>query len=496
MKYIKKAMFFAAMTTVCLYAVWSLCSCKAKDAVDEIAPVPSSLSPSEDNNETEKVQDRKFIEDLPEIDFGDRAFTFWSYGDGTELDWTAFDAVSETYTGEPINDAVMDRNTRLEERLKIRIEVQFGKTSESVDRSVKSGDNAFDAVWLNLWHAGMCAQKGSLLDLHELKYINLEKGYWDNCVTRDLSVGGKIYFATGDISIYDDRGTWVLMFNKAMVRDNQIENPYGIVQRGEWTVEKFREMLRNTSKDLNGDGVWDENDQYGLSTTNDTIIGLFYSCDERFIGKNSGNMIAYNMDGGDKMQKILELTVDIMKNDHTTISSSDINVANSWAVTRRIFAEDRALFYAEVLWSVEALRAMETDFGIIPMPKYNVQQERYVTFVAGSASLLSVPVTCDDREFTGVVLEAMAAESNRTLKPAYYDITLKDKLSRDPESTEMLDLILSNRIYDLGYIYDFGGVLTTYVGLAAKGSTELTSALERIGPKVTKELDAFNGIFN
>ena len=70
---------------------------------------------------------------------------------------------------------------------------------------------------------------------------------------------------------------------------------------------------------------------------------------------------------------------------------------------------------------------------------------------------LCVPMTTSDPERTGIVLEAMAAESMYTVTPAYYDVALKGKYARDEESLDMLDIILESRCYDLGWFYAIGG---------------------------------------
>lgn len=54
----------------------------------------------------------------------------------------------------------------------------------------------------------------------------------------------------------------------------------------------------------------------------------------------------------------------------------------------------------------------------------------------------------------------MAAESYRTVIPAFYETALKDKFSRDNESQHMIDIIIENVSFDFGNIYTniFGDV--------------------------------------
>ena len=92
---------------------------------------------------------------------------------------------------------------------------------------------------------------------------------------------------------------------------------------------------------------------------------------------------------------------------------------------------------------------METDFGIIPYPKYDDAQDRYYSRIE-ACELFCVPVTNKNHEFAGVVLEALAAESAKSVIPSYYDVALQGKVTRDEESSEMLDLIFNTRVFDWG----------------------------------------------
>ena len=58
----------------------------------------------------------------------------------------------------------------------------------------------------------------------------------------------------------------------------------------------------------------------------------------------------------------------------------------------------------------------------------------------------------------------MAYEGYKTVSPAYYSTVLKDKISRDTESIEMLEMIQKNLVYTFDYLYssvlgDVGSVM-------------------------------------
>ncbi|MBP3293153.1 MAG: hypothetical protein J6N32_05320, partial [Clostridia bacterium] len=95
-------------------------------------------------------------------------------------------------------------------------------------------------------------------------------------------------------------------------------------------------------------------------------------------------------------------------------------------------------------------RDMEDDFGIIPFPKYTEDME-YRSCVEGGTNLFLVPITVSDLERSSIILEALASESYKNLIPQYYEIVLKTKHVRDPESSEIIDILRGSRVYDFGY---------------------------------------------
>jgi len=47
----------------------------------------------------------------------------------------------------------------------------------------------------------------------------------------------------------------------------------------------------------------------------------------------------------------------------------------------------------------------------------------------------------------------LCAESYKILVPAYYDVALKVKSTRDEQSIAMLDRIVDSRVFDFGFVY-------------------------------------------
>lgn len=490
----KKQFISAALALLCALPVIASCASQADTQQKDSGDV--TIAQTEEGEET---VDLSYTDGLGNYDFDGRTFNILLYGDGVPKNWSVVDMVTDEQTGEVINDAIIDRNRDVEERFDAVIAgVYDASAASTISRTVRSGDDAFSIVWLQMAAAGSAAQEGLFIDYNNLPQVDTSKSYWDGSLIDDLSIGGRIYYLTGDLSTIDNQATWMMLFNKNMVASYGIDSPYELVNSGKWVIDKFAAMVKDITFDIDGNGKFDKYDQYGLSTTADTIYGLFYSCGERFATKDEDDYPVFNFDT-EKAADILDKTIDIMCNDNSALVSGRItNSSDVITDIRNAFEEDRALFYAEVMFHIAMLRQMETDFGIIPMPKYDEGQANYITFVNPAATLVSVPITVQDTEFPAVILEAMAAASYKYMTPAYYDIALKGKYARDDESSAMLDLLLINRAYDLGLVYGWGSLPAEYNSLAYNGKPGLASLIakkeKQINSAIEKFVDAFSDL--
>ena len=103
--------------------------------------------------------------------------------------------------------------------------------------------------------------------------------------------------------------------------------------------------------------------------------------------------------------------------------------------------------------------------------------------------LFAIPVTNSDTEFTGVVLEALSSQAAKDIIPAYFEITLKTKYTRDNESAKMFELIMDTRVYDRADTFWCEQLRDGFLrDLFGKGSRDLASAAESNRSKIEKKL--------
>ena len=110
---------------------------------------------------------------------------------------------------------------------------------------------------------------------------------------------------------------------------------------------------------------------------------------------------------------------------------------------------------------------------------------------------MTIPISVkgDKLDELGVVLEALAAESHYTLIPEYIETSLKTKHSRDAESGEMIDIIISNRVYDPIYIYNISQFSDDFLVLGDTDNPNLATLAKSKSKMIGKQLDKLTKTF-
>ncbi len=233
-------------------------------------------------------------------------------------------------------------------------------------------------------------------------------------------------------------------------------------------------------------------DQWGIIGSGFNTIALAAGAGERIIDKDEKDRPFISL-FTEKYIKCFELSYEMhVDNDYCLYAERYVSkYADPWTdCIEKAFVDGRALFNFSGINRVTLFRSMEVDFGILPVPKFDDAQNDYYSVVScASSSSVGVPATAADLERTGIIIEALSAESYVTLTPAYYEISLKTKLSRDTESSDMLDIIFANRVFDLANVYNWGGILTAVDGLTTARTPDFQSKLDAIKTRVETDIE-------
>lgn len=478
----KKRTFALVLALLMMLPQLAACSENAADQSGETTgqvSADNSTAPGSDDTVSAEVEEtEELLPDIPALDFEGETFTFLTSGanDTNGVDWETYDIYVEEMNGDVINDSVMDRNLYIEETYNVDIAEYKTSTAtlSEIQTEVKAAAGAFDAAMTHFENGANLAQSGSLHNLYDMPYIDLTKPWWDQRGVEDMNLMGGVFLATGDITVIDNDATWVLMFNKQMHEDLGLENLYDLVREDRWTYDTFYTMAAGASIDTNGDGVlkW-KDDIFGFLTSNYSSQGLMYASGEKIVTRDADNNLVALSDIN-RLSGVVELAAKIMGDKMITFQTG--YESSTAADLRIIFEEGRGLFFGEVMQCIIRMRDSETQFGLVPWPKYDEAQKDFYNLVHTSAGRgVVIPVSQTDYEITGAIIEAMAAKSMYTVTPAYYDVALTYKYMRDTESAEMLDIILASRVYDLGLIANYGGMASGIAAVITDGSANLAS---------------------
>ena len=454
------------------------------DAVD----TPETMTDAE-----ETTAEPEIMPDLPDADYGGAEFTMcMRISDGYALD---FDV--KELTGDTIDDAVFNRNSKVAEQFNIKFVFvrdndNFGL--DSARKSVFAGDSTYDVLIPHARFVFPYALEGMLYDWNEdLPYIDLEKPWWNADARAAFSLSGCLFAMVGDISYLNLGATKSMIFNKPIMEKLGFETPYATVNDGKWTLDRLEEYVKAASSDLDGDGeIKITDDQYGYITTHwSGPIQALYSANQRIARKDENDLLYITLN--------TETAVNVYEKYFRIVDNEGgyINLQDDASDMLACFRNGRALFYDPNINAIKDLRDMDDDFGIIPWPKYDESIDAYYSNVDAGCNLFIVPVTCSDAERASVILEACAYEGWKSVLPIYYDVVLTTKFTRDQDSEKMIDIIRAGRVFDIGYyFYNNSNDLNSFGWyLAHDKSHSFASIYAKYEPVVQKQYDEVNTAF-
>lgn len=446
--------------------------------------------------EEPKVDALSIIAGLPDADYNAYDFKIWT-SNWFNSTLEGRQAPEEEQISEPINDALYIRDRLVEEKYNIKIVYSIhdpdpGAFASKAVKSVKAGDNSFDFAMGDMMNVTKSlAQTGAIYDFNQIPNIDLTKEWWSQYAIRDLTINGRFYFPTGDISARFPGSQAMLFFNKKLFADMGIDYPYQMVLDGKWTFDAFSGIIKDRTLDLNGDGKYDKSDFYGF-LGNSSGYNLF---------RSSGEGIVKVTDGNPVLNLNTEKSISIMEKLRSFMGDLSYMYYESGFQSYDevpMFKEDRMMFLIQTGTNASLYRDMEADFGIVPIPKFNDSQGDYYSFCqAWGSTAVCVPQTNDNIERTGMIIEALAAVGKYTSTPAAYDVTLKRKYMRDDESEKMLDIIVAGSCYDLAMMFNWGNIYSSFYTSMDKGENFI-STYDSLEPKViaamNKTIEVFEGI--
>lgn len=351
-----------------------------------------------------------------------------------------------TTSGEVVSDAVYQRTLAVEERLGFKFNVienadGYEVIGTQLSNTVNSGDDIYQIASISCNGTMGMSLDYIFQPVQDSMYLDLDQPWWWKEAILEGSMDGKTvryFFGDANLTAYNYSGA--MLFNKALFENGigSTDDFYQLVLDRKWTFDKMAEYAQQLRQDLNGNETVDIDDLHGLYLDTKEYIKFFeYATDLRRYtrGENGLPIIDYDVD---KATSILEKLYGLIKN------TPGVYWDPAERSRRRdVFANGNAVFYATILGDAynATIRNMSDPYGIIPYPMLDEAQGEYNTFIHNSSATFAIPITNKDPESSCAALEALCAESYRSVIEVYFETGLKTKYSADSKSAQCIDII-------------------------------------------------------
>ena len=468
---------------------------KAEPAETTAATTAASADEGNTTSATEPAQTEppKAFDSVPEQNLGGEFHIRYAQADNCFEDFHA-----ETMTGDVKNDAIYERNSMVEEKLGIDIQISWDEitvVNNDCKLQVQAGSSDYD-LFGGHRSSLLLSYQGQQYDLSDISTLNLTGEWWDQGYIDAITVNDSLYTVIGDAGVSTLLFVSSMTFNKKLMDEAQIAYPYDLVREGKWTMDTLLNMTTDYSADLNGDGkLVREEDRFALlGWGTETTYSLFYNSGFSFINQNAAGELVLEYDS-EKLNSVLEKLINVCLRDNVLVFTGDATVAEH-EKTFAVFAEGRALFSDIVLSKIGTFySAMEDDFGIVPPPKFDEMQENYCAYLGYTIPVMFISANAADPERNGTVMEALCTASYDNVTPQMYEIVTKLKNARDEDSSEMIEIIIRNKFIDTAHFFDIEGYGTlprTIITNRNSNPASLIKTFERIAAKEwEKIIDGF-----
>ena len=413
----------------------------------------SSVGNSTDTTvpETESPYDTNgYLKDsLPaDLNFGGETVTMLYWEDVEKQEFFA-----EEQTGEIVNDAILARNNAVEDRLGVTLNYVGTKgNGDNMDNyltvarnSYQAGSQEFDLYGTYSRTGAKLAYNSLCYNLANVNYLDLDKPWWPENLTREALFDGRLYFVSGDISTMLLHMMYAVYFNKDLFTNYNLTSPYDLVEKGEWTFDKMIEYGTNVYQDLDNNAAQNNADFYGLVYSNYHAEAFYAAAGLNFIEQDEEKILKISDDFyGEK-------TLNVISKLGPWLASDDVWIASG---APALFANGQALMALNRAYFAENyLRNVNFSYGIVPVPKYDTNQENYYTCMGNPVTLYSITADCKDPDRAAAVLECLGSEGYRRTTPALFEVNMKVKYSEGSTEAEMFDLLKSTTSFDLGRMF-------------------------------------------
>ena len=376
--------------------------------------------------------------------------------------WQEYDQMCfDELTGESVKDAIINRNNTVGDLLNVTFKEQYEYDSGLINKvrsCVSAGDNSIDTAVVSVATANSMYNEGTITDLTGT--LDLDAPWWYKSFTDYVNINpnNAKFVAYGRLDMSYVGCFMVMAINTDMILEYQLEAPYTVYNEGRWTYDHMYENIQKVATDKDGDGVIADftKDIIGAVGANNQFSLMLCSSGEQLAVKQDDT---YVMNISERLYNVYDKIVQLVNDPASCFNGVP---GKDYEYYWTIFNEGRSLYMSNAIAAFRSARDGEIPYALLPYPKADDAQQDYYNVISNFVAGMSIPSgkSEEDMARTGMILDYLSAYSG-PLFDAFVEATLYHKYARDEASVEvfksMLDII---PYYDLGLIYDWGGIRT------------------------------------
>lgn len=406
-------------------------------------------------------------------DFGGYEFRVLSRS-VTSTYWAGNDICGDA-TGNVLDKEVFNRNEVVGKKYNFFVtESQVDDWVETArNTAMAGGKDTFDMWSFKMNDMPSLAQEGFVWDLTDVSYMRLDAAYYDQSLREMASFDHHEFFLTGDLVYMDEMATECVVFNPDIWTKFGLENTfnksiYEIVDDGEWTIETFREMARLTTFDRNGDDTMDSyNDDWGFCWENSNILGLNIGMGNALLTKDENDIFVLEV--SEKQINDLEKIIDLF--------NAGYSVGRDW--TEDVFEQGNQFFTIRGVKYLSDYTGAGLNFGVLPFFKSSEEQQEYRSFISTYGSnCITICTTVEDENKVASIIELLSYQSRKNVSPALNNYLFGGRILQHQDDVRMLQIIFSNRVYELCYLWSTGSLYTTMITLNDSSATGIKGTID------------------
>ncbi len=413
-------------------------------------------------------------------------------------DWATVNLTQDSITGDTIQDTICERQHRVEERLKCRIE-ETNMTSDITTRllsiSAASGDDAYDLALVQTYNALNMYMQGYVADQAKIASIDLNNPWWEQSFNSKVNLKDKRYITFGNASLIYYSSFYIFCFNKQMITNYGLDNPYDLVESGDWTWENAYKMMQAVGTDVGQDGVCNPgtDDILGLTGHINHSRNLIFSSGFTICQEDANGNLTFDALSGNYIDAFTKFTEYFITSPYVAIAGANDGRYSGYTGASglknyiSVFVEGKSLFLTTGTHEVISIRESTTEYGITVVPKYSKDQD-YITPVYSATEGFVIPTACGDTERAGAFLEALGAYSYNNLVDKHIMIVLHYRVAHDPTAIDMINLAYRSGAIDVAMANNFGSCVDLLLNLNKEGMTTVSTLFGAAKAKMKNDL--------